>query len=59
MKNADKTAAPTHEATIDTASLENVTGGCAACGQPGHVTAPTTAPKQGGGFSFANLFNRR
>jgi hypothetical protein len=39
MKNIDKTPVKTNEETptIDTALLGGVTGGCAACGQPGVV----------------------
>ncbi|HEY5924733.1 MAG TPA: hypothetical protein VIV11_23800 [Kofleriaceae bacterium] len=62
MKTTEKTAATTEETvpSIDTIELDEVTGGCAACGQPGHTPtagAGTNKTGQLGGL-FGNLFGR-
>ncbi len=48
--------------SIETTSLDDVTGGCAACGQPGLVhAAPATAPAPAAkpGFNLFSAFARR
>jgi hypothetical protein len=42
-------------ATIETLDLDNVTGGCAACG----CSSPTAAPAQGAAGGFASMFGSR
>ena len=65
MKTTDKTTAPISNdsqlAAIDTAALDDVTGGCAACGQ---TCANSPAPAAGGArlanaFAAYSAFSRR
>lgn len=57
MKTTDKTTAPLSNdsqlAAIDTAALDDVTGGCAACGQ---TCANGPVPAAAGGSRLANTF---
>lgn len=65
MKTTDKTAPTTEETTltsIDTTSLDDVTGGCAACGQTcanGPAPAATGGSKLSKAFAAFNAFARR